>query len=221
MGWDFLIARFKLSAQRCFFYFIKFWFEINLVHLFLVVGATRIFLGLDLKPHVCAVRVGSCRIVQRIRVKNVRGVEIKEPTCVPLPPTQRYYHKKNTKVLLLTCGWMICEAAFSRTGTSTNTNSKHSPSTTQTLTCLPWQGGQKLMTIIYPISDKVVNCNHLNGQPQQYLSICLSSSENYISTKFHYTACIMLLLVTTCEGSWRHGCLSKVPKYDSPDWWFG
>jgi len=173
------------------------------------------------QPHVCAVRVGSCRIVQRIRVKNVRGVEIKEPTCVPLPPTQRYYHKKNTKVLLLTCGRMICEAAFSRTGTSTNTNSKHSPSTTQTLTCLPWQGGQKLMTIIYPISDKVVNCNHLNGQPQQYLSICLSSSENYISTKFHYTACIMLLLVTTCEGSWRHGCLSKVPKYDSPDWWLG
>jgi len=46
------------------------------------------------QPHVCAVRVGSCRIVQRIRVKNVRGVEIKEPTCVPLPPTQRYYHKK-------------------------------------------------------------------------------------------------------------------------------
>jgi len=119
--------------------------------------------------------------------------------------------------MLLTCGRMICEAAFSRTGTSTNTNSKHSPSTTQTLTCLPWQGGQKLMTIIYPISDKVVNCNHLNGQPQQYLSICLSSSENYISTKFHYTACIMLLLVTTCEGSWRHGCLSKVPKYDSPE----
>lgn len=124
--------------------------------------------------------------------------------------SQRVFHfhqhkgttiKKNTKVLLLTCGRMICEAAFSRTGTSTNTNSKHSPSTTQTLTCLPWQGGQKLMTIIYPISDKVVNCNHLNGQPQQYLSICLSSSENYISTKFHYTACIMLLLVTTCEGS--------------------
>jgi len=102
MGWDFLmlgcflIPRFKLLAQICFFYnFIKDWFKINLVHLSFVVGVTRIFSWPGSQPHrLRRARVGSCRVVRRIRVKNARGVEIKEPTRVPLPPTR-----------IRTCGW--------------------------------------------------------------------------------------------------------------------